>query len=85
MVGYEIITRCPVFRDPDGKLSLHIDVIVDCIVGGTAKVNESYLNDVENLLENEKNDLNIFRGLRKIIEQCYQYQPEERPTISAGR
>ena len=77
MVGYEILTRKTVFTGCQVSYSTLISQIIDRGV----KPDESYLNDVENDLEDNSRDMMIFRKLREIVKSCWIFYPENRPEI----
>ncbi|CAK8686887.1 unnamed protein product [Clavelina lepadiformis] len=79
MIGYEIITRNPVFH------GVPFDLILQSIKDIGQKPEESYLRDIEASLENNPEDLNIFTTLKSIVTQCWDFNPESRPDVREVR
>ncbi|XP_076805766.1 uncharacterized protein LOC143449441 isoform X2 [Clavelina lepadiformis] len=79
MIGYEIITRNPVFH------GVPFDLILQSIKDIGQKPEESYLRDIEASLESNPEDLNIFTTLKSIVIQCWDFNPENRPDVRQVR
>jgi len=76
MIGYEILTRQVVYEGAPFNL------IVNLNIAKGQKPNLKCLQNVAELLEQNKNDLEIFSELNKIVQSCWQTTPDDRPEIS---
>ena len=76
MIGYEILTRQPVYS------GVNLDIAVSLIISNGQKPNEQNLNDVEKALLENSGDSEIFAKLNELIKRCWQFKPEDRPKIS---
>ncbi|CAK8686732.1 unnamed protein product [Clavelina lepadiformis] len=78
MIGYEIITRHPVFH------GVQFDLILQLTKDKGQKPEESYLRDLEASLESNPEDLNIFITLMSIVTPCWDFNPESHPDVRQG-
>jgi len=77
MIGYKILTRQVVYA---GAASF--DLIIVSIISRDQKPDVDCLDDVAESLEQNKNNLEIFKKLEKIVKSCWQTDPDDRPEIS---
>jgi len=76
MIGYEILTRQVVYGGAP------FDLVVDLIISKGQKPDIKCLHNVAESLQQNKNDLKIFRELEKLVKICWQTAPGDRPEIS---
>ena len=76
LIGYEIITRHQVFIDA----GINHDLIMYQIQHNGQKPNMNIVNEIKNNLDENSNDKTIFIQLKSIMEKCWNYEANERPT-----
>ena len=79
LIGYEIITRHQVFIDT----GINHDLIMYQIQHNGQKPNMNIVNEIKKKLDensNDKNDKTIFIQLKSIMEKCWNYEANKRPT-----
>ena len=77
MILFEIITRTRVFDGVSPQLVIELAKSSHGV-----KPNAEVLDQVEALLKDR--DLQVFRGLRKIMMKCWEADPKDRPSATQG-
>ena len=78
LIGYEILTRKIAY----GGTQANLDLVIYKIKMQGQKPDTTHLDEIARTLEDNPNESIIFRKLRKIVDQCWQFKPEARPKIS---
>ena len=76
LIGYEIITRHQVYIHP----GINHDLIIYQIMHDGLKPNMNIVNEIEKHLDENSDDKTIFIQLKSIMEKCWNYEANERPT-----
>ena len=76
LIGYEIITRHQVFIDA----GINHDLIMYQIQHNGQKPNMNIVNEIKKTLVENSDDKTIFIQLKSIMEKCWNYEANERPT-----
>ena len=77
MVGYEILTRQVIYSGG----GVPGDLLLSLIMQTGLKPNEKSLDDVANDIKENSGDLAVLHKLRMLVEQCWQFDPKDRPKI----
>ena len=80
MIGYEIITDTQVYQCDRSH-----NQVVFAIRYHKTKPDETKLNKIEEKLQSTSINLKIFKTLRLIVENCWEDEPKNRPTITKVR
>ncbi|CAK8682474.1 unnamed protein product [Clavelina lepadiformis] len=75
IVCYDIITRHEAFTD----ITLPYNLVLAKIAIDGEKPSQKYLDEVEECLENEPENLEIFKFMKSIMVKCWDFDPTKRP------
>ncbi|CAK8687628.1 unnamed protein product [Clavelina lepadiformis] len=75
IVCYDIITRHEAFAD----VTLPFNLVLAKITIDGEKPSQKYLDEVEESLENEPENVEIFKFMKSIMVKCWDFDPTKRP------
>ena len=78
MIVYEVITRHRVFISP----GLNLNLIMYQIMHNNIKPNMKFVEEIESCLTSNCNNTSIFKNLKRVMMNCWNTDPSERPTAS---
>ena len=78
MIGYEIITRKPVYSGS----AVSVATLLTLIAEKGQKPSKDYISKEAKTLTKNSSDWGIFHELKKVIYQCWQTAADDRPRIS---
>ena len=82
MIIYEIITRIPVFSDPD--VGPPTAVVIPLIYQRGLTPGMKTVDAIENTLQKDGADHRVLTCLKGVMQKCWQFEPLERSTGKNG-